>query len=384
MPTDRRVWAEARSLTHAGYEVSVVCPTGDGRDTASHETIEGVSIHRYPRREAGRSPWAYLIEYGWALWHMRRLAQRLQARTGGFDVVQLCNPPDVLHLAVRSLRRDGVRVVFDHHDLVPELYALRFGPGPRSLLYRASVAFERRTFSVADVVISSNESYRRIALERGGKHPEQTFVVRIAPDLERFRPGPPDPALRRGKPHLVAYVGTMGYQDGVDHALRALQWLNAKRQDWHAILAGTGDAAADMRALALELGLDGRAEFIGFVGDEELLRLLSTADVCISPEPRNPLNESSTMIKVVEYMALARPIVAFDLPETRFSAGEAALYATPNSDAELAGCIERLLDDGELRAELGARGRARLEQELSWERSEEQLLAAYERALSGR
>jgi glycosyltransferase involved in cell wall biosynthesis len=379
-PSDRRVWAESRSLARAGYEVTVVCPTGDGRDTAQHETIEAISIHRYPRRESGGGPIGYLVEYGWALWHMRRLARRLQAEGGRFDLIHVCNPPDVLFLAVRSLRRRGARLVFDHHDLVPELFAIRFSK--RKLLYRAAVLFERLTFKAASVVVSPNESYRRIALGRGGKRPEDAFVVRIAPDLERFRAGEPDPRLKRGKPHLIAYMGTMGRQDGVDHALRALQVLSRERQDWHAVLAGAGDAAAEMRALAEELGLANLAEFTGHLGDTEILRLLSTADVCIAPEPSDPLNDVSTMIKVVEYMALARPLVAFDLAETRFSAADAALYATPNDDAELAACIGRLLDDPELRTELGVRGRARIEEELSWSRSEEQLLAAYERALA--
>jgi glycosyltransferase involved in cell wall biosynthesis len=349
-----------------------------------YETLDGVAIYRYPHRESSGGAFGYVLEYAWALWHMRRLARRLDAEVGGFDAVQLCNPPDALFLAVRSLRRRGTRVVFDHHDLFPELYALRFGRRRPRPLYRLAALFERFTFGLADVVLSPNESYRRVAIGRGGKKPEDTFVVRIAPDLEQFRPRQPDPELRRGKEHLIAYVGTMGYQDGLDHALRALELLSRNRQDWHAVLAGTGDAASEVHALAQQLGLDGLAEFVGHIGDAEILRLLSTADVCLAPEPKNPLNDASTMIKVVEYMALARPVVAFDLTETRFSADGAALYATPNDDAELASCIERLLDDPALRVTLGSRGRARIEEKLSWRRSEEQLLAAYERAVGPR
>jgi glycosyltransferase involved in cell wall biosynthesis len=379
-PSDRRVWAESRSLERAGYDVTIVCPTGDGREEAPNETIGGISIHRFPRWEAG-SGRGYLVEYGRALWHMRRLARRLDAQVGGFDVVQLCNPPDILFWSIRSLRRRGARVVFDHHDLAPELSTLRWGGPKGALLHRVSLFFERRTFRTADVVLCPNESYRRVAVERGGKRADDVFVVRIAPDLDWFRPGDRDDALKRGKPYLIAYVGTMGHQDGLDHALRSLELLGRKRQDWHAVLAGSGDAADDMRKLAAKLGLDGRVEFTGHLADEQLLRLLSTADVCLSPEPRNALNEASTMIKVVEYMALARPIVAFDLAETRFSAGEAALYATPNDDRVFADCIDRLLDDESLRARMGTAGRGRLESSLSWPHSERNLLAAYDRVL---
>ena len=382
VPTDRRVWSEARSLARDGYAVTVICPTGRGRDLEAHVTVEGISIHRYPSHEARSNTPSYLSEYARALWHMRRQVRRLAA-VAPFEIVHLANPPDVLFLATAALRRQGARIVFDQHDLVPELFEARFGSG-RGLVYRAAVVAERRAFRAAGVVISPNESYRRIAIERGGKAPEDTFVVRIAPDLEVFSPGPPDPSLKRGKQFLLVYAGTMGHQDGVDHALRALKLLSRRRQDWHALLAGAGDAANDMRRLTAELGLSDLVEFTGHLDDAPLLRTLRSADVCLSPEPSNPLNDASTMIKVVEYMALACPIVAFDLAETRVSAGGAALYASSNDAAAFATCIERLLDDEPLRRELGQRGRARVETELSWARSEEQLLAAYERVLSAR
>ncbi|MCP9485259.1 MAG: glycosyltransferase family 4 protein, partial [Gaiellaceae bacterium MAG52_C11] len=308
VPTDRRVWKEAQALTRQGYSVTIVCPAGTTRDRAAHERLEGVEIHRYPAREAGGEPWGYLREFGWALWQIRRLARRL-AGEQPFDVVQLCNPPDVLYLAVLSLRRRGARIVFDHHDLVPELYEARFG-GRSGVLYRLARRAERRTMRRADVVLSPNETYKSVAIERGGKDPRDVFVVRMAPDLDRFRAVAADASLRRGKPYLIGYAGTIGPQDGVDHALRALKLLADRRGDWHAIFAGTGDAADDARSLATELGLADRVEFVGFVEDAELIRLLSSADVCLAPEPRNALNEASTMIKVVEYMGLGRPIVA--------------------------------------------------------------------------
>ena len=381
-PTDRRVWKEAQTLTRLGHTVTVICPMGKTRDRAAFERIDGVDIYRYPPREAGGGPWGYLIEFGWALWSIRRLARRL-ARMERFDVVQLCNPPDILFLAVGSLRRRGARMIFDHHDLVPELYEARFGR-PAGVLYRLARQAERRTFHLADVVLAPNETYRRIAIERGGKSADDVFVVRMAPDPNHFRRVPADDALRRGKTHLIGYAGTIGPQDGVDHALRALRRLADRRDDWHAIFAGSGDALEPMRALAADLGLDGRVEFVGFVEEHDLIRLLSSADVCLAPEPKNALNDASTMIKVVEYMGLGRPVVAYDLTETRFSAGSAALYAAPNDESHYASCIEMLLDDSALRVRLGDAGIERVLGELSWERSELALAQAYSHALAGR
>jgi glycosyltransferase involved in cell wall biosynthesis len=379
VPTDRRVWKEALALTRLGYAVSVICPMGSARDQAAHECLEGVDIYRYPPREAGAGPAGYAVEYGWALWNIRRLARRL-ARQEPFDVVQLCNPPDILFLAVASLRRRGSRLVFDHHDLVPELYEARFGRAG-GLLYRLAGLAERSVLRRADVVISPNGTYRQIAVRRGGKDPEDIFVVRMAPDPTHFRPTAPDAGLKRGKKHLIGYVGTIGPQDGVDHALRALRLLADRRDDWHAIIAGAGDAEESMRALSTDLGLDGHVEFVGFLEEADLLRLLSSADVCLAPEPKNALNNASTMIKVVEYMGMERAIVAYDLTETRFSAADAALYATPNDEGSFAACIELLLDDPDLRASMARAGRQRITHELSWEASVRSLATAYSRAL---
>jgi glycosyltransferase involved in cell wall biosynthesis len=380
-PSDRRVWAESRSLSEAGYRVTIVCPAGRTKDTAPYQSVDGVEIHRYPPREARRAPWGYAIEYSTAIRQMRKIVQRLVAEGGPFDVIHICNPPDVLIWAVRSLRTSGAAIVFDHHDLVPELYAVRFGDNLFQIPSRLAKLLERRILQTADVVVAPNESYKRIAVQRGGKSPEDVFVVRIAPDLDHFRPTAPDPTLKRGKPYLLVYAGTMGYQDGVDRALGALERLSRKRLDWHAVFAGSGDAVADMRRRVFELGLDGAVEFLGHLEDAALLQVLSTADVCLSPEPPNALNDASTMIKVTEYLSLGKPVVAHDLLETRYTAGDAALYAASDDDQSFADCIDRLLDDASLRAELGARGRARLEHELPWSRSRDELLAAYERAL---
>ncbi|MFH8727410.1 glycosyltransferase family 4 protein [Streptomyces termitum] len=377
VPFDRRVWQECATLRDAGWEVHVVCPRGGKRDTEAEAVIDGIRIHRYPLRAATGGPAGYLREYGAALWHTARLARKV----GPVDVVHACNPPDLLFLPALWLKRQGARFVFDQHDLVPELYLSRFDRG-KDLLYRGVCALERMTYRAADVVIATNESYRDVAVRRGGKRPEDVFVVRSAPDTDRFRPVPPEPELKRGKPHLLCYLGVMGPQDGVDYALRALAALRDKvgRTDWHAVFVGAGDTFDAMVELSRRLGLADRVEFTGRVPDADLVRYLSTADVCLSPDPRNPLNDVSTMNKVLEYMVMGRPIVSFDLKEARVSAGEAALYTSADDEGEFAELIARLLDDPELRARMGKAGQERVEGPLSWRNSQTALLAAYEAA----
>ncbi|WP_240661131.1 MULTISPECIES: glycosyltransferase family 4 protein [unclassified Streptomyces] len=374
VPFDRRVWQECTTLRDAGWEVHVICPRGTKRDTEPEAEIDGVRIHRYPLRAATGGPAGYLREYGSALWHTARLARKV----GPVHVVHACNPPDLLFLPALWLKRRGARFVFDQHDLVPELYLSRFGRG-KDLLYRAVCALERMTYRAADVVIATNESYRDVAVRRGGRRPEDVFVVRSAPQTDRFRPVPPDPELKHGKPHLLCYLGVMGPQDGVDYALRALAKLRDElgRTDWHAVFVGSGDAFDAMVELSRRLGLEDQVHFTGRIPDADLVRHLSTADVCLSPDPCNPLNDVSTMNKVLEYMAMGRPIVSFDLKEARVSAGEAALYAPGDDEAEFAKRIALLLDDPELRARMGGIGRERINGDLAWSNSQVSLLAAY-------
>jgi glycosyltransferase involved in cell wall biosynthesis len=381
VPADRRVWNEARSLHAAGWQVTIVCAQGADRDNAPFELRDGIEIHRFPLAPASGGPLGYLREYAQAMWRIRALVRRL-ARTRRFDVVHGCNPPDFLLLAARSLRRQGTRFVFDHHDLVPELYRSRFGGGTGPL-YRVALALEQVAFRVADVTIATNESYRRIAVERGRMAPEDVFIVRNGPNLARFRPVEPDPALRRGRAHLIAYLGIMGPQDGIDHAVRALGWLGARRDDWHAIFIGEGDVLEDMRALAAELGIGDRVEFAGWRYDDDIRRILSSADVCLAPDPPSPLNDVSTMIKIPEYMAMGKPVVSYGLAESRVSAGEAAAYADGDDPEALGRRLDALLDDPAERERMGALGRDRVASELAWEHSEHALLAAYARALEG-
>lgn len=381
VPFDRRVWQESKALTEAGHEVHVICPMGSTRDREPFEVLEGVAIHRYPLEPADAGQLGYVKEYSTALIHTARIARRL-AREAPFDVIQACNPPDILLLPVLPLKRSGTRFIFDHHDLVPELYLSRFRR-TAALMHRLTVGLERLTFGLADGVISTNESYRRVAIERGRVRPDRVHVVRSAPDLGRFRPQPPDPSLKRGREHLLCYLGVMGPQDGIDYALRAIAHLVGElgRTDVSAAFIGSGDCRDQMIALAGDLGLADIVEFPGRISDEDVCRYLSTADVCMAPDPKNPLNDVSTMNKIMEYMAMSRPLVSFDLVEARVSAGESAVYATPNDEAEFARLIHELLDDPERRDRMGAAGRRRVEAGLSWATSRRNLIKAYDQFL---
>jgi glycosyltransferase involved in cell wall biosynthesis len=377
VPSDRHVWNQATALTRAGYDVTVICPAGEKRDRSHFERIDGVEIHRYQPRRADESTIGYALEYLAALWSIRRLARRL-ARRGRFDLVHACSPPDFLLLAALSLRRRGARFVFDHHDLTPELYLTRFGGG---LLHRMTLAAEQVAFRSADVVLSVNDSYRQVAIERGRRDPADVAVVRTGPDLTRFVPSEPDPSLKCGKRFLLSYAGVMGPQDGVDHALQALAELHTLRQDWHAVFMGDGDVLEEMKAMTVELGLDECVEFTGWVEHETISRVLSSSDVCLAPDPSNPLNDVSSMVKISEYMAMSRPMVSYDIAESRFGAGEAAVFAEPDDHAGFARLVSELLDDPDRRAAMGKAGRERVENVLAWEHQERSLLAAYSHAL---
>jgi glycosyltransferase involved in cell wall biosynthesis len=379
VPSDRHVWNQCRALVGRGYDVTVICPKGQDRDKGAFEELDGVAIHRYDARHADGGPIGFAVEYASALWHMRRLARRL-ARERPFDLVHACSPPDFLLLAMLSLRRRGARFVFDHHDLTPELYASRFG-GEGGLMHRATLVAEQVAFRLADVVLSVNESYRRIAIERGRRSPDDVAVVRTGPDLTRFTPTAPDPSLKRGRAHLLSYVGVMGPQDGVDQALLALAALRERRDDWRAIFMGSGEVLEEMRALAGKLGLGDVVEFTGWVEHDTIRRVLSTSDVCLAPDPKSPLNDVSSMVKISEYMAMSRAVVSFDLMESRAAAGEAAVYAADGDVAGFAELVDELLDEPARREAMGALGRARAESVLAWEHQERALLAAYDRAL---
>ncbi len=378
VPFDQRVWREAVALADIGYQVSVVCPKGDRYDTERHVTIKGISIYRYNAFEAREGLAAYFLEYMQAIMKLSFWSWIVLFREG-FHVVQICNPPDLLFLVVWPFKLMGKSVIFDHHDLSPETYQSKRKDYSSNAVHKLLLVFERWTFKIADVVMTTNESYRRIALGRGGVSEDDVVVVRNGPDLERVVEVPENPELRNGKDHLLFYVGTMGSQDGVDYLLRAVRHLvhDRKRTDFHTLIMGGGAELETLKELACELDIDNVVTFTGRVSDETLVEGLSTADICICPDPKMPLNDISTMNKTMEYMALGKPVVAFDLIETRVSAGDAALYADSDNESDLATKINELLDDRELRATLGKIGRERIHNGLSWDHSKPHLYKAY-------
>ena len=375
-PFDRRVWQEATALRDAGYTVSIICPTGKGYDKA-FEAIDGIHIWRYRLPTEAEGAAGYLLEYSSALAKTFWLSWKVLF-TRGFDVVHACNPPDLFFLIGGFFKLLGKKFLFDHHDANPELYEAKFGR--RDFLWKAMVWLEKLTFRTADVSIATNESYRRIALERGGMAPERVFVVRSGPSLERMKRLPPDDSLKKGKKYLVGYVGVMGRQEGIDYLLRAAAHIvhDLKRDDVHFGLVGGGTSLEEMRSLAGQLGVADRVTFTGRVPDAEMLAMLNTADVCVNPDVANDMNDISTMNKIMEYMALGKPIVQFDLAEGRFSAQQASLYARRNDAFDFAAKIVELLDDPQARAAMGAFGRRRVENELEWRYEVPKLLAAYD------
>ena len=378
VPFDRRVWHEATTLRDDGYDVSVICPKAEGYE-AGFEEIDGIHVFRHPLPFEAQGAMGYLLEYSAALFWEFVLSWRVLARRG-FDVIHACNPPDTIFLVGAFFKLLlGKKFLFDHHDLNPELYEAKFGR--RDLLYRLLLKLERWTFRTADVSIATNESYKGVALERGGMAPERVYVVRSGPALERMKILPPVASLKRGRRYLVGYVGVMGRQEGISYLLEAAKYIVHKlgREDVHFGLVGSGPELEQLKREAAELGVADYVTFIGRVSDQKLLEVLNTADVCVNPDEHNAMNDKSTMNKIMEYMALGKPIVQFDMTEGRFSAQEASLYAAPNDPVDLAEKIVGLLDDPERRERMGQFGRKRVVDELAWSHEAPKLLAAYEK-----
>jgi glycosyltransferase involved in cell wall biosynthesis len=376
VPFDGRVWKEAQALHQHGYDVSVLSPRDKGFQKV-HEILEGVHIFRHPMPSEGNTQLSYIVQYAFALfWQIVFSWWIFLVR--GFHVIQGCNPPDNIFLVALPFRIFGVKYIFDHHDATPELYLSKYGR--RDILYKAQVWLEKLTYMSSDVVMATNESYRTVAINRGGLNPSHTFVVRNGPDLEKFRLVPEQPRLKYGKRFLVGYVGTMSVQEGLDILVDVAAHIRVLgRTDVHFTCVGGGAELPALRQMVKDNKLEDMFNFTGRIPDQALLEVLSTANVCVNPDRPCEMNDMSTMIKIAEYMALGKPIVQFNLKEGRFTAGDASLYCDSDDQVnDFANKILWLLEHPEERHKMGEIGRRRVEQKLAWKYSVDNLLAAYE------
>lgn len=374
-PFEPTVRPHAEALANAGYQVTVIAPRG--KKQAAREVIRGVRVYRFPMPDIGAKAVSYIVEFVYATLIMSLLTLWVWMRHG-LDVLHLYNPPDTLWVAGLLPKLFRKKVIYDLRDLAPEIYESKFNR--RDIFYRVLVWLERRSCFFADHVVVVNESYRKMVIERAGVPPERVSVVRLGPELARVRLVPPDPELRARAGKIIVYLGKMAEQDGVDHLLRALNHLKngLGYQDWYAVFIGKADDPQRLSSLAADLDISDRVWFAGFVPDDKMFSYLSAADVCVDPDPANPLNNISTMTKLMEYMAIGKPVVAYDLTEHRVTAAESVLYARPNDELDMACQIARLLEDPTLGAQLGAIGRERIVQGLSWDHQQKRLLAVYE------
>jgi glycosyltransferase involved in cell wall biosynthesis len=400
-PTDDRVRREAKTLVSAGYQVSVISPKWSGQ--LWKELVDGVQVFRFPPPPPASGFVGYLWEYGYSMVVIFALSLLVWTREG-FDILHAHHPPDTFVFIAAFYKLFGKRYVLDHHDLAPELYHARFRDSGRSAVFRVLVGLEKLACHLADHVIATNQSYKAMEMQRGGVPEARITIVRNGPDLNELRVAdtPRQSRQERGAEHpatdlpasglehdarqsasktILGYVGVIGFQDGVDHLLRALRHLvdDFGRTDFRCILVGHGDAVPSLKSLTQQLALDEYVSFAGWVNKQsEVARYLSMMDICLAPEPSDPFNDRSTAAKVMEYMALGKPVVAFDLPEHRFSAQDAAVYARPNDELDFARQIALLMDDPVRGDEMGRLGRQRIETELAWSQQSKNLLQAYE------
>jgi glycosyltransferase involved in cell wall biosynthesis len=380
VPFDRRAWLQATTLAANGYDVSMICPKGRGF-TRSRETLEGVEIHRYPLPIEGHGKLGFIVEFLWCFAATFLLSIRVGVFGRGFDILHICNPPETYWPMAWIWRAFGKVFIFDHRDLSPELAEAKWGRRD-GVIIRGLRWLERRTFRAANLVIACNESYKQIAIERGGKRPEDIFIVRSGPQVSRFRTYPPDPARKAGKENLLVYLGEMSEQDGVEYLVRAVKVLRDElgRDDFRCVLIGGGPHQPAVAAFATAQGVGDLCHFTGVVSDDELFRILSSADIAVDPLPKNDFSDRSTMNKILEYMFFGLPIVAFDLKEARFSAQDAGLFVAANDPGALARGIAALLDDPARRQAMGEFGKARLRGAVAFDYQVPQLLACYDAA----
>lgn len=376
VPFDRRVWQEATTLKANGAEVSIICPQMKGY-TEPFEVLEGIEIYRHPLPLEARGALGYLVEYGTAIYWEIKLAKKIYKKKP-FHVIHGCNPPDLIYLTAKRFKSKGVKYVFDHHDINPELYIAKYDK--KDFFYKLMLHFEKQTFKHAVASIATNESYKEIAVRRGGMAPEKVQIVRSGPKLDRLQLQDPKPEFKKGRKYLIGYLGVIGEQEGIDLLLESIKQIVAKRDDVQVAIVGGGSDLDILKKLSADMGLAAYVDFHGRVSDQLLVDILNTADVCVNPDKPTEMNNLSTMNKIMEYMALKKPIVQFDLKEGRFSAQKASLYATDVTD--FANKIVYLLDNEEVRNEMGTFGYNRVLNELSWDYESGKLVGFYEKLLS--
>ncbi|QJU54571.1 glycosyltransferase family 4 protein [Herbiconiux sp. KACC 21604] len=377
LPGDRRVWLECKSLRDNGYRVAAITPAAPG--DPAYELHEGVHLYKYRPPKETSSIASFLWEFVYCWIRTFFLTMKVTRQRGVPAVIQSCNPPDTFWLIGLIMRIRGSIFVFDQHDLNPEVYESRFNK--RGGFYTGLKLLERATYKTAKETIVTNESYAEVARTRGKVPAERVTVVRTGPDTTVLKPGEADLAARRGRSHLVHFHGVMGPQDGVDIVIRMIDYIvhEKRRDDISFSVLGKGDEYTNLRALVTELGLDDYVYMPGRVSDEELFRYLSSADIGLSADPPNPLNDVSTMNKTMEYMAFGLPVIAFDLKETRFSAGEAAIYVTPATPVAYGNALLALLDEPEQMAQMSRAGRERAENVLDWRFQSVSYLSVFDR-----
>ncbi|WP_053990710.1 glycosyltransferase family 4 protein [Mangrovimonas sp. TPBH4] len=373
-PFDRRVWQEATTLKENGAKVSIICPKMKGYEK-KYEVIDDIEIYRHALKE-GKGAFGYLIEYSQAIFWEFYLSWKIYFKNR-FHVIHGCNPPDLIFLTALFFRPFGVKYIFDHHDINPELYISKFEK--KGFFYNLMVLFEKLTFKTAKFSIATNESYKKIAIERGGMSPEKVQVVRSGPKLDRLKLIDPLMDLKKGKKYLIGYIGVIGEQEGLDLLLESAKYILSVRNDVHFGIVGGGTHLQEIEQLCTEMGLSDNFDFYGRVDDKTMLEVLNTADICVNPDKPTAMNDLSTMNKIMEYMALKKPIVQYTLKEGKFSAQDASLYAKNTDPIDFAKKIITLLDDDNLRKEMGEYGYNRVLNELSWEHENKKLVSIYKR-----
>jgi glycosyltransferase involved in cell wall biosynthesis len=375
VPFDRRVWQEATTLHENGANVSIICPKMKDY-TTSYEVLNGIEIYRHSLPLEARGAFGYFMEYSTAIFWEFFLSWKIYLKKR-FQVIHGCNPPDLIFLVALSFKIFGVKYVFDHHDINPELYLAKFNK--KGFFYRMVILFERLTFATADFSIATNESYKEIAIRRGKMDENNVQVIRSGPKLDRLKLLPPDSQFFRGRKYLVGYVGVIGEQEGIDLLLDSIEFIVSKRRDIQFAIVGGGSDLEKMKQLSIRMDLNDSVDFYGRVPDDLMIAILNSSDICVNPDKPTEMNNLSTMNKIMEYMALKKPIVQYDLKEGRFSAQEASLYAICGDTIDFAKKIMQLIDDPELRSRMGTFAYQRVLNELSWDYEKEKLVAFYDR-----